>query len=82
MVFLFLEDVPRHVIESRAEDLCQDGYGPAHLLEVTIPDSIADRAERDRSFCGFAVIAFAGSIEVEEGCSILHVEVLTGRSRL
>lgn len=78
-VFLYPEDVPRHFLEARARELCEEGRGPAHLIEVELPDSLLAHLEPDASFCGYDdASAYRGTIDAAMGCRIEHIETLEG----
>jgi len=80
-VYLYPANVPRKYLDSRADELCDQGWGPAHLLEIEVPDSLSHRLERDASFAGYEhARVFRGNIDPEDGCVIKHLEQMDCRS--
>jgi len=76
-VFLYPKSVPRRFLHSRAEELCDEGWGPAHIIEIEIPDALAHLLEPDRSFWGYDdARAFRGTISAAAGCTITLVETI------
>ncbi len=75
VVFLYPSDVTPEYLETRARELCDEGWGPAHLLEIEVPDGLAKRLGPDLSFAGYDKgQVFSGPIAAKEGCSIRHVK--------
>ena len=76
-VFLYPPDVPRRFLLSRAEEICESGWGPAHILSIEIPRSLCHRLQRDRSFWRYdKASAFLGTIAEKDGCSIARIETI------